>query len=166
MTDDPTSLTNLHDIVVPDPVPWWPPAPVWYFLGLLALLGLGWLLLAWRRRRIAQRYRHLALQDLAQLQNAAKDPSQRQGALVELPVLLKRTALAAWPRERVAALTGADWWTFLDQKGSSPVFAKIHGAALQRLAYSPNPDLSSKEAKDLLRAVRKWIRNHRTPSTL
>ena len=38
MPEDPASLQNLHDIVVPKPPPIWPPAPgVW----VLLVIGLG-----------------------------------------------------------------------------------------------------------------------------
>ena len=43
MKPDPASLENLRDIAVPPPVPWWPPAPGWWVLGLLALLVLIYL---------------------------------------------------------------------------------------------------------------------------
>lgn len=161
MNQDATSLADLHDIVVPDPVSWWSLAPGWYVLGLLALLGLRSLLLAWRRQRIAQRYRRLALDELAVLRDAAQDPNKRRGALGELPVLLKRTALAAWPRARVAALTGAKWWRFLDENSGKSQFENTHGEALERLAYDTSAALPEQDAKGLFRAVGHWIRHHR-----
>ena len=45
MTPDPTSLERLHDIVLPPPVPWWPPAPGWYWV--MGLLGALLLLVEW-----------------------------------------------------------------------------------------------------------------------
>lgn len=40
------SLDNLHNIVVPDPVSWWPLAYGWWFM-ITVVLGLaGWLMLA------------------------------------------------------------------------------------------------------------------------
>ena len=42
-TGDPASLQNLNDIVALGPVPWWPPAPGWYFV-IAVVTGL----LLWR----------------------------------------------------------------------------------------------------------------------
>ena len=41
---DPGSLQNLHDIVVPGPAAWWPPAPGWYVLAAVALSVGEWCL--------------------------------------------------------------------------------------------------------------------------
>ena len=49
MNPDPASLANLRDIVEPPPVPWWPPAPGWWFL--LTVLGLIAILVALRAYR-------------------------------------------------------------------------------------------------------------------
>ena len=50
---DPGSLQNLNDIVLPDAVAWWPPAPGWYAVLAVLLALLLWLsfraLRAWRR---------------------------------------------------------------------------------------------------------------------
>ena len=35
---DPTSLENLFGLVVPPPVPWWPPAPGWFVVGGMVLV--------------------------------------------------------------------------------------------------------------------------------
>ena len=41
------------------------------------------------------------------------EPDGRQRALASLPALIKRSALAVWPRETVAALSGRGWSDFL-----------------------------------------------------
>ncbi|MEE4377430.1 MAG: DUF4381 domain-containing protein [Candidatus Competibacteraceae bacterium] len=160
MTQDTASLANLHDIVMPEAVPWWPPASGWYGIGLLALVGLGWLLLTMRRRWVAQLYRRQALAELGQLQEALQYPEQRQSALAELPVLLKRAALAAWPRPRVAELSGSDWWRFLDQNADGSRFAATHGESLQKLTYQKDSALSNEEIDSVVKAVAQWIEHH------
>src|SRR5689334_20480789 len=92
---DPGSLDRLHDIVMPPPAPWWPPAPAWYVLGCLLLIfsvGMIWNAMAlWRRNR----YRRAGLAELATLQSRASQPA----TVRLLAELVKRVALAAFPRE-------------------------------------------------------------------
>ncbi|OEU81647.1 MAG: hypothetical protein BA873_04010 [Desulfobulbaceae bacterium C00003063] len=56
---DPASLENLHDIIPPQPIPWFPPAPGWYALGISVLLLLSRFsvhkYLAWRHDRCLHR---------------------------------------------------------------------------------------------------------------
>ena len=87
MSADAASLANLHDIVVPPPVSWWPLAWGWYLLGALLLAALAWGLVRWRRWRLANRYRDLALAELDDLSDAIGDPASRTGALAALPML-------------------------------------------------------------------------------
>jgi hypothetical protein len=70
--------------------------------------------------------------------------------------LLKRTALAAYSREDVAALYGRDWAQFL--KDSSGNDRQIADAAdlLAAAAYRPDADGSV-----LTRPASRWIRLHR-----
>ena len=154
-TSDPASLANLADIVLPPPVPWWPPAPGWYAvlaLALLAALGLALVLI---RRQVANRYRREALAELARMPSAG---------LAGLPELLKRVALCAWPRARVAALTGRDWWRFLD--ATSPQgFPESQGQTLARLAYDPDTPLTEQEATTLHATSRNWIHQHHPHKT-
>jgi hypothetical protein len=63
-SDDPGSLDRLHDLVAPPPVPWWPPAPAWYALGVVVfvlLAVLAWRVVAWWLRN---RYRRAGLAEL------------------------------------------------------------------------------------------------------
>ena len=129
---DPGSLDRLHDIVVPRPVPWWPPAPAWYVLAAIA--GVAIALAAWRIGRwwFRNRYRRAALAELASLQRQSTQPQ----TLPALAVLLKRTALAAYPRDRVASLTGSAWREFLDATGGMTAFTTGPGRVLEA-GYAP-----------------------------
>ena len=64
MTTDPASLDNLRDIVEPSPVPWWPPAPGWWVLFVVAVTAAGYGLYrtcrTWRRNA----YRPAKLNDV------------------------------------------------------------------------------------------------------
>ena len=56
-----------------------------------------------------------ALGALAQLRAAVSRSDRRSFVLTETAVLLKRTALAAYPRAQVASLSGQAWMDFLRQ---------------------------------------------------
>ena len=157
---DPASLQNLHDIVVPEPVAWWPPAPGWYAvaaLAAIALLAFAWK--AWRYWR-RNRYRGQALRELARIGRGENGADLRQ-----VPELLKRAALSAWPRESVASLVGSDWHRFLDETGGTDCFASRVGPALDRLAYgSTTGELpSAADSAAVLDAARNWLKTHRAP---
>jgi len=155
---DPGSLQNLNDIVLPPPVPWWPPAPGWFVLAALLLLALLWLgARAWRRGR-RNRYRREALRLLARSEEA-NDPVSTQ----YVPELLKRAALSAYPRNKVAALSGDDWHRFLDESAGMQRFARGAGHLLDRLAYGRETALSSEELQELYGAAEQWLQRHRAP---
>ena len=163
MNPDPTSLDRLHDIVVPAPVPWWPPALAWYLvLGLL--LG-GVLVLVVRTLRGWQqnRYRREALAELAREEPALREPAARAAALRALAELLKRAALTAFPREQVASLTGPRWFEFLDRTGRTTGFSQGSGAILEGAAYDPRTGVALDEprTRELVSLVRRWLVHHR-----
>lgn len=156
MSADATSLERLHDIVVPAPVPWWPPAPGWlWLLGLVLVLTLV-ALLAWLVRWQKNRYRREALAELARLEAA----SAHVDVLPALAELLKRSALTAYPRKDVAALTGRRWFAFLDCTGGTRFTAGL-GEALERANYiDRNPARDDAQIRELVREVRTWVRHH------
>ena len=168
MNPDPSSLDNLHDIVPPPPVPWWPPAPAWYWvlgaLGVVAMVLLLRSFMRWQRNR----YRREALAELARHQAALGDPAQRGGALVALSELLKRTAVTAFPRSEVASLTGESWYSFLDRTGRGATFSKRDGAVLETAAYDPRSvaGVDENKARDLAQRVRNWLVHHQADAVL
>jgi hypothetical protein len=151
---DPGSLDRLHDIVTPPPVPWWPPAPGWYVVGGVGLVLLG--VAAWAAvgRWWAGRYRRAALRELDQLPRGGK-------VVPAVAELLKRTALAAFPRDRVASLTGDRWLQFLNATGRTEDFTRYPGTVLGDAQYQPGPVLTDEHESTLLLIARHWIRHHR-----
>lgn len=151
---DPGSLDRLHDIVVPVPVSWWPPAPGWYVVaGIGAAVFAAFAMAAFSQYR-RNRYRREALRELARIPRDAD-------SLPALGELLKRVALVAFPRERVASLTGDAWLQFLNETGRTADFARSPGSAFGTAQYRADAALDDREIPQLFDAVRTWIRNHR-----
>jgi hypothetical protein len=158
MNAEPGSLENLHDLVMPVPVSWWPPAPGWVIVSALLVMVLGWWLIRAIQHWQSNSYRREALVLLEKI----------GGSEAELPTLIKRVALSAYPRERVASLTGEQWLAFLDQTGHTNVFTMGAGRWLARLAYEPQltASLSTTELNGLRTAVRDWILRHQPETRL
>lgn len=153
--NDATNLDRLHDIVVPEPIPWWPPAPGWYFVMATAFFGVMFLIyLGWNRWR-PNAYRRVALQEL--------ETAKTVGAISEL---LRRTALAVWPRTEVAALTGAAWPRWLETTAPIPMPEQVRDQ-LTRGIYDPR--VQTDDLSELKRYASGWIRQHpfppKTPAT-
>ena len=133
---DPASLQNLNDIVLPATVGWWPLAPGWYFLIGLLLITLAWLCYRSLQRWNNNHYRRAALTELQLLEEDTQNAEKRDSSLRQLPVLLKRTALSAYPRNQVASLSGDDWYGFLNSQVKKPAFTDPTISLLDHLAYS------------------------------
>jgi len=150
----PGSLQNLNDIVLPAAVPWWPLAPGWYVLGAVLALAACWYGFRLLKRWKSNRYRRSALAELRQLR-ASGDVS----IVSQVPALLKRTALAAFPREEVASLSGLRWIEFLQRTGGKATLEPGAGMLLQRAAYG-TMSLTGAECEQLFTAAERWISRH------
>ena len=146
------SLVDLIDRLAeppePSPISMAPQTAGWTVVAVLLALVLVWL--AWRgmQRWRANAYRRAAL---AELDAAGDDPA----AIADI---LRRTALAAWRRERVASLSGADWLRFLDATGGGGGFVDGPGAALATAPYRSD---AAAPAPGLAVLAARWVRRHR-----
>jgi len=132
------SLDNLSDIIIPDPVSFWPLGQGFYLLLLaLVIAGILCCYISLQRYRINQ-YRRVGL---GLLEHAT--------TVHDVSVILKRVALAAFPREKVASLYGIEWVEFL--RLTCP------GCDLARLTQSPE----DKPDRELVQTAAIWIRKHR-----
>jgi hypothetical protein len=158
-------LEKLHEILLPDPVSWMPQTIGWYaVLGVVLFLASLWVYGRVRRYR-ANRYRRLALAELAIIERELQRPEKRTWALAEIPVLLKKTALLAFPRSDVASLSGEKWLAFLDKTVGGKNFREGEGRCLPDLAYAPASriaELADESISKLLQLVRNWIKTHAT----
>ncbi len=158
-----SGLQNLHEILLPAPVNWMPQTIGWYaVIGLILLAVACWFYGRLRRFR-KNRYRRLALEELAVIKQELQQPENRAKALAEIPVLLKRTALSAFPRSEVASLSGERWLAFLDKTIGGKDFTEGEGRLLTELAYAPEPriaEFSDERIGNLLKLARRWIKMH------
>ncbi|MES2790477.1 MAG: DUF4381 domain-containing protein [Planctomycetota bacterium] len=155
---DKTDLRNLVDIVLAPPAPLWPPAPGWYVVAAVALVTVVTISIRWWQRWKANAYRRAALRCLN---------SDATGSWQELPAFVKRVALAAWPREQVAGLSGEEWLKFLDASVGSKNFTQGNGRWLLALAYEPTAAsrMSPGDQEDVIRIIRHWIKSHSVTAT-
>jgi len=121
--------------------------------GLVLLLAL-WLIVTGFRSWIRNRYRRDALNELAALKS-----DQLSSGWRAVPSLLKRTALASFPRERVASLSGDEWINFLCSTVKKPEMDREAGVLLERAAYESS-DFGPSEIDRIFKASETWIRRH------
>ena len=149
MNPDPASLENLRDIVELPPVPWWPPAPGWW--ALLTVAVVATLVVAfriWRAWRAAA-YRRGALRELESATNVA--------AIAEI---LKRTALAAYPRSEVASLSGSAWSQWLTETGSR----EVPRAVVEMLTSGVFGKHDQASVSEVATFAAAWVQGHRGPA--
>ena len=145
MNQDPGSLSNLRDIVTPSPAPWWPLAPGWYVL--LAIITVALIVFAirtWKRWK-RNAYRRDALGILASAANPA-----------EIASVLKRTALASFPRSEVASLTGDAWCDWLEEKVPGPISPSARENLARSVFARADADL-----EEMRRYAVSWVNEHR-----
>ncbi|MCF6236844.1 MAG: DUF4381 domain-containing protein [Gammaproteobacteria bacterium] len=146
-------LENLRDIHSPPPVSFWPPAPGWWILALLIILGIvgGWLFYLWQKKRALQK---TALIELNQLQQSLSDGQDLSIFSAQISTLLRRIALAQFNRDEVAGLTGNAWLTFLDRTGKTDNFTQGVGKIIITAPYQVTTDIDGQE---LITIVKNWI---------
>src|SRR5262245_20715571 len=108
-------LDGLIDIPLPPEVSLWP--QTWTLRVAIIVLLAAAIAGIWRFVRYwrAVRHRREALAELDGISRRLDASGTRGGQPAELSMLVRRTALAAFPREAVAPLTGPAWLTFLDR---------------------------------------------------
>src|SRR5262249_49560453 len=119
------------------------------------------LVAAWRlaHRRWENRYRRDALAELDRIERAVTADEAPAGLAGDLALLVRRTALAAFPRGDVAALSRTAWPSLLAPTCGGTDFSEGAGRILATLPYeSPSPDAT--RLRPLLDLVRRWIKEH------
>jgi hypothetical protein len=156
------ALRSLKDIVTPQPVSWFPQTWGWIAVAVVLVALVLALLVRQVMRYRANRYRREALLELQALEREIRDPATRRHAVQALAALLKRTALAAWPRADVAPLSGVAWIEFLRKQEDDGV-AEALATMLDDLEYHGDGSMKtmpSNIAGDIVASARQWIERH------
>ena len=159
-----TQIEGLIEIVPPQPVSYIPETLGWFILLVLITLAVAWFIYRRYRYSKANKYRRWALNELAGLTQGMEDEKSRGRSLSDLPVLVKRTALHCFSREKIASLSGEKWLAFLDASYRGKGFSQGPGRLLEEIAYQPEPQLKSytrDSIRPLIDLVRTWIKKHR-----
>lgn len=150
MSSDPGDLANLADLVLPPTISLWPPAAGVWILGGTAVVALavaGWR--GWLRYR-ADAYLRRARAELGEA-----------SSIEQISSLLKRAAMVAYGRERVASLTGAGWAAFIRE--TAPVGKPVERLAfcLDTLSATGEKGSTTTAAASVLAEAEAWLRSQR-----
>lgn len=150
----PQLLDLMHGIVVPDPVPWTPQTDGWKVMLAWLIAVVALCVVKYIEYRRKNRYRREALEVLVDIDKRAEDDPV--GSAAAVAALVKRTALAVWPRDEVASLHGAAWADFLVESANNDSRVADAAPEIARAAYDPRSN-----GKKLVKPARRWIRKHR-----
>jgi Domain of unknown function (DUF4381) len=152
-------VAGLIDIPLPEAVSLWPATWISRIVVILLILGLIAAAIRFTRRWYANRYRRAALAELDNIDHsptAGKDPVSTVDSLA---LLVRRTALVVFPREKVAPLSGAAWLDFLDRSYVGHEFSQGAGRPIGLAPYAPR-SVAASDVAPLADLVRHWIRTH------
>lgn len=145
---------DLHDIHLPEPISFWPPALGWWIVAGLFLLLL--IIGAWTfYRYYFKPIRRVALKELKQLHHRYQQNADSTQFIIALSILLRRVALATYPRHQVPVLKGTAWLQFLDKTGQTQAFTNGVGQVLSTAPYQKSPQI---ETEALFHLVELWIK--------
>lgn len=155
----PDPLAGLIAAPLPPSISLWP--QTW---GSRLVIALAVVLLAaglWRllSRYRANAYRRAATRELAAIEQQAATGAAYGIDASAVALLVRRTALVAFPRQQIASLTGQRWLTFLDASFAGEGFAVGPGAVIGTAPYDPRR-VASADAAPLIALVRRWIWAH------
>ncbi len=146
-------LSGLAEPSLPENISWIPNAPGWYVVaGIIICVILYRAYLAYRQYQ-ANAYRRMALIELDKLQKHSEGVKQ-------LPHLLRKTALDAYPRSLVSPLLGSQWEQWLDEQCQGSQFSTQFNGLLASLSYSPKVSIDQHQSQGLYTQVAHWIQHH------
>ena len=98
-------IALLEPLREPSPVQWWPPAPGWWLLALLLIIGAVALWRVWRERSRRLAPLRAARDELKELGEKATAPDV---VVTRVAMLLRRVAMAVAGADATAQ-TGSQW---------------------------------------------------------
>lgn len=145
-------LKDVHTL----PSSWWPPAPGWWIVALVILSVLGFFALRFYRGNRQFRWIAVAETELTALESAFElGELDEQTTVKRLSVLMRRSAIAALGRERVARATDEQWIQVISEVGNG-CFSRSDAELLQSAPYKAQ-SLSGEQVQGLLKSCSGWL---------
>jgi Domain of unknown function (DUF4381) len=162
------SQLPLHDIHLPGPVAWWPPAIGWWLLAALALAALAACGVHYYRGR----HRRAALRALQRVRAALEQGAEPVGCLQSVSTVLRRFAMTTAQRpartdplaasrpsaDEVAGLIGERWLKYLDSRWQRDAFTRGAGRLLLAAPYARPSSVERLEALELTALCSEWLK--------
>ncbi len=149
-------MANLHDIITPDPISMFPASDGYAILLMLIAATLFPLSLYAYKYHMRNLYRKDALKEIKQVRDT-DSPLDKE--LVYMLQLLKRVAIVAYTREKVANLSGKTWWQFLKEKSHISMGDDLE--AYCESIYLGDSTLTQAKNDAVINYITKWIKNHK-----
>ena len=148
-------LEKFVETPLPKNVSWMPVTVGWWLVLAVIVAVCAWKLTKAYQYYQANAYRREALSWLARADR------QNMQTYSQLPALLKQVAMAGYGREQVAALTGAEWETWLDNKCVDSCFSSEAATYLATFSYGDVASTNQGERQLVFLQVQTWVEKHR-----
>ncbi len=161
-------LAELRDLHLPEPPSLWPPAPGWWLVGLILMLGGGFLIYRYLNRKSARvidhthdsKWQDSALQEHERLTGLLHSDAPVNQVVSGASVLMRRVALARLPREKAATVQNEQWLTLLDDLSQSEQYSNGIGRLLLDHPYRQSSEIAKSDVADLLALMEQTISQH------
>lgn len=152
-------LDQLRDIHLPPPVSWWPPAPGWWILALLAAFSCLMLGYRLRRRWQEQHYRREANAALIQLREGFDQHGDQQRYLHDLLALLRQAVKTAYPEKHWESLPASE---LIHNISSNKIFINHKDTVnYESILFKKHAAVDSSLIDQMETFIGGWIKNHR-----
>jgi len=152
-------MQQLHDIEGLDPISWWPLGMGWWVVFALAIAVLiGIACTIYQRLAFKRSWKSDALEWLAKLEENLSEATVKQAATA-LSEYIRRIAVHRFSRKECAGLVGYTWLRWLAKHDPKLFDWEKKGRPLIEAPYAPsNLALSTGQIKEIIQAVRRWVR--------
>ncbi|MGB5507064.1 MAG: DUF4381 domain-containing protein [Sulfurovum sp.] len=155
------SLDNLHDIIIPDAVSFFPPAPGWFIVALLLFALIFHFVIQRYKHYKKSQYRREALKESVFYKENGKKNSKEDA--VVLLALAKRVGIAAYGRGNIANLSEDSWWDFMQKHSKARVNTELR-QEIEKLLYEDAYTMNSVLHDNIRQLVTIWIETHKMDS--
>lgn len=145
---------DLRDIHLPGDSLWWPPAPGWWLVLILAV-AIVLLLPRLRRWLRHQPLRRMSMRELSRIRLAHQQGRGDKATLNAIAALLRRITISYYGRSAQAASTGDEWRQQLQRLAPGAGFSDEQLELLTHGRYRAELDV---DVESLAQACERWLR--------